>query len=188
MWWDATKRQRGRQSGKQHISTAPPWLSALTDTSWARVHTPALTWASLPWTNPFRDPIHTFGLPNILWWRVPQFKHPLYREGLPSLCCKPIDWYFHWVSQTVRSQWSFPGYPLCTIHFFFKETSSVFLSPQSSLLYWTQLTCTTEEHLKISVQLNKSCYIDFFVYINLQVIHYPQLNPKMLKNTRPVVL
>jgi len=57
-------------------------------------------------TNPFCDPIHAFGLPNILWQqRVPQFKHALCREWLPPLCFKPAAWYFHWLSQTVRSPW-----------------------------------------------------------------------------------
>lgn len=110
MWWDAIKIEKRKakwNSACLHCTT----LAA--STLWCRHFLRQSSHPSshmclfaMGLTNPFCDPIHTFGLPNILWWRVPQFKHALHREGLPSLCYKPTDWYFHWVSLTVRSQWT----------------------------------------------------------------------------------
>lgn len=82
-------------------------------------------------TNSFGDPIHTFGLSNILWWRVPQFRHALCREGLPPLCFKPTDWCSHWMSQTVRSQWTVIPWLSSLYHLVFKKKNFLKLSQPS---------------------------------------------------------
>lgn len=67
---------RGRQGREQHVPSAQPWLPAAAGVgpSWAAAHAQALAFAYLSamgLTNPFCEPIHTFGLTNILWQEFP---------------------------------------------------------------------------------------------------------------------